>query len=148
MSKDRELLPCPFCGSAGNVYNDGEDWISVCSGDDCHHLPCCVGNESHAEAVAKWNRRAHLSTPDADARDGWISVADRLPTHVYSVLGVITEWPFHVPLADPQRDIVSYNPVTNKWFQYEGVAVVQVSYWRDLPELPIDAAMKSDKGEG
>jgi len=76
------------------------------------------------------------------ASGGWIDCKDRLPTHIHSVLGVITDGPFHVPTADLQRDIVSYDPTTKEWLQYEGEkgdAVVQVSHWQPLPSLPKDA---------
>lgn len=72
----RELLPCPFCGSDGNMirpmgerlYNKdetgktippyyGEDWFRVvCGNKDCW---CVVRSfATHPEAVSAWNRRA------------------------------------------------------------------------------------------
>ena len=83
-----------------------------------------------------------LSTPSAlpaQAAGEWISVKDRLPTHNYSVLGVVVDGPFVVDDGsdDRMRDVVSYEP-SRGWLQHDGSdsVVVTVTHWQDLPELP------------
>lgn len=72
----------------------------------------------------------------------WIDVKDRLPTHLYSVLGVVVDGPMVVEGApdDRMRDVVSYDPEEGHWHQYVGgdslSARVTVTHWQDLPDLP------------
>lgn len=65
---DRELLPCPFCGSPAKLNrtigeslwsHDQVEWTQVqCTNDDCG-----IATENHCEGweptpVEAWNRRA------------------------------------------------------------------------------------------
>src|SRR5262249_49504921 len=57
-----------------------------------------------------WIAALRSSAPDAS----WISIADRLPTHIYSVLGWITEmngmW-----IDEPFADVVIWNAARSRW---------------------------------
>lgn len=71
------------------------------------------------------------------ARD-WISVNDRLPTHIYSVLAYVVDGGF-ASHGEPMTDIVAYNPETGEWLQNVGDAgdeIVTVTHWMDLPDDP------------
>ena len=57
------LLPCPFCGGEGLVHRvSGSGRLSRVSCKNCDASP--HGQFSEAEAIAAWNRRAALPTPD------------------------------------------------------------------------------------
>lgn len=82
--------------------------------------------------------------------EGWVSVKDRLPTHIYSVLGYVTDGPLTRNGTDPMRDIVSYDPDRGVWLQCVGDddAVVTVSHWQDLPAAPNEVQAKPMPKEG
>jgi Lar family restriction alleviation protein len=95
------LLPCPFCGGEAALLDAGPwpdghyTWSPMCISG-----PCAVWNtyyDTKAEAIAAWNRRAHIASEtsayeagkaDAVAKvvaylrqpvmggDGWQSVSD------------------------------------------------------------------------
>ncbi|MCR8922689.1 DUF551 domain-containing protein [Dasania sp. GY-MA-18] len=68
----------------------------------------------------------------------WVSVNDRLPTHIYSVLAYVVDGGF-AKYGEPMKDIVVYNPNTCEWLQNIGDAgdeVVTVTHWMDLPQDP------------
>lgn len=79
----------------------------------------------------------------------WIDATRRLPTHVHSVLGVITGGGMTIK-DETMIDIVVYIPRRRIWLQYVGVdsgvdpatmdnesdAIVSVSHWMELPEPP------------
>jgi Lar family restriction alleviation protein len=59
---DEAMLPCPFCGGEAKHYHrpdttgwSNTDWVS-CSDDDCGVSTAM--EETKAEAIAAWNRRA------------------------------------------------------------------------------------------
>jgi hypothetical protein len=60
-----ELKPCPFCGHAAVVYNDGQDCVASCNNEFCEAMPGVVMNKTIEEAAEKWNRRVALSREDA-----------------------------------------------------------------------------------
>lgn len=61
----------------------------------------------------------------------WISSRKQKPKDAYDVLGVIR-------FADdaPYIDIVTYDSRDKKWVNANGLEVVRVTYWCELPELP------------
>lgn len=69
MSKTK-LLPCPFCGREAHVYRfDRLIWHVECKhlGEDdekdrCNGIACAWGG-SKAQAIEKWNTRAHIPLP-------------------------------------------------------------------------------------
>jgi hypothetical protein len=64
--KDRELLPCPFCGSDGDSVAINHDNGTYEPG--CSHCGTYIGQYSSTRsAAAAWNRRARLSEPQPDA---------------------------------------------------------------------------------
>lgn len=72
----------------------------------------------------------------------WISSKDRLPTHIYSVLGFVTGGPLLVA-GEYMIDRVSYDPDRKVWLQSLGMedAFVPVSHWMDLPYVPLKPAL-------
>lgn len=68
----------------------------------------------------------------------WIPIAERLPTHPYSVLGWVTKGGLVIPNERGMRDIVTYFPSAGEWHQPVdgGDAIVDVSHWMDLPPPP------------
>lgn len=132
----RDLKRTAFATAHGNA----EDlWTAQSPDLDC---PACSGS-GHKDDAA----RAALAPPVTD----WIDVHDRLPTHLYSVLGVVVDGPL-VVAGDPEdrlRDVVSYSPERGCWLQFTGAedgsdAVVTVSHWQDLPELPQAGKARKD----
>lgn len=100
--------------------------------------PCVCGSWPGGECL----RCAQLLSA-APQSDGWISVKDRLPTHNYSVLGVVVDGPL-VVAGDPNDrllDVVSYEP-SRGWLQFTGDdasgndAVVTVTHWQEMDALP------------
>lgn len=87
---------------------------------------------------------------------GWIAVTDRLPTHQYGVLAVITDWPTDFATARMLRsigfdralpdaafiDCASYIESAGGWRYHIGGDdhPVRVTHWRDKPDLPSKAA--------
>lgn len=67
----------------------------------------------------------------------WISVADKLPTHLHTVLGYITSGGL-VVMEEKMMDCVSYDPERKAWLQCVNGddAVVTVSHWMHLPYPP------------
>lgn len=68
----------------------------------------------------------------------WVSVNDRLPTHIYSVLAYVVDGGF-AKYGEPMKDIVVYSPETGEWLQNIGDAgdeAVTVTHWMDLPPDP------------
>lgn len=68
----------------------------------------------------------------------WISVDERLPTHIYSVLAYVVAGGF-AAYGEPMKDIVCYNPKSGEWLQNVGDIgdeVVTVTHWMDLPDDP------------
>lgn len=67
MENDKNLLPCPFCGSTHvKISKVAQDFLAVeCTNEDCYTTgPMCV-DETDISCVIKWNTR----TPtDNDAR--------------------------------------------------------------------------------
>lgn len=75
MTTDREVMPCPFCGSPANDFNpdgDMEGYTISCSGK--HAIfnadeSCCpmhsFSYSTYEDALAAWNRRAALAAPVA-----------------------------------------------------------------------------------
>lgn len=65
------LKPCPFCGGqptskwygASGEDDDSGYWGIECSGRDCRHA--FAHEDSEAEAVAAWNKRAPVTPPPA-----------------------------------------------------------------------------------
>lgn len=53
--KKEKLLPCPFCGTQGNllIIETGDYLVECCRGE------CCVGpyRGSEKEAIVAWNQR-------------------------------------------------------------------------------------------
>lgn len=74
MTREEELLPCPFCGSADVVFVDADDddgrFAAVgCNGRGAgsrQHYYC--GEDAKAYAADAWNRRSTLSDPILAAR--------------------------------------------------------------------------------
>ena len=111
------------------------------------HKAVCVPITEDKEVADGWRARGwpvidFYATPSAlpaQAVGEWISVKDRLPTHNYSVIGVVVDGPFVVDDGsdDRMRDVVSYEP-SRGWLQHDGndSVVVTVTHWQDLPELP------------
>lgn len=58
------LLPCPFCGSRGYVFERDAAYWAYCTNDDCGAET--NGSKDRSEAIANWNRRA-LPAPSSDA---------------------------------------------------------------------------------
>lgn len=90
---------------------------------------------------------------EADEPVAWVSVKDRLPTHIYSVLGYVIDGPLTANGTSPMRDIVSYCPDSRTWLQNVGDddAVVTVTHWMSLPSAPqalADQAQELDMGYG
>jgi len=78
-----------------------------------------------------------LALLDADADGEWISVKERLPTHMYSVIGCIVGG---LPALPPEGliETCAYNGEENQWQFSMGDhdAPVEVSHWRPLPPPP------------
>lgn len=70
----------------------------------------------------------------------WISVNNKLPTHIYSVLAYVVGGGL-AKYGEPMIDIVAYNPRANVWLQNVGDAgdeIVTVTHWMDLPDCPTE----------
>lgn len=56
-----ELLPCPFCGSPGDIEKSADNYYSAgCSDMDCDAFQMCEGYANECDAIAAWNARASL----------------------------------------------------------------------------------------
>ena len=79
MDADRELLPCPFCGSPA-VLMSGNSTLIRCASDQCISQPTPFNDYGHMEsAITAWNTRARLAQPQPDA--------GRLAERIGSVFG-------------------------------------------------------------
>jgi hypothetical protein len=67
----------------------------------------------------------------------WTRVNDRLPTHIYSVLGFVVDGGL-AKFGGSMQDIVVFNPENGEWLQNIGSSDVSVavSHWMDLPRDP------------
>lgn len=90
----------------------------------------------------------------------WIPVTDRLPTHNYGVIAVITDWPTDFATArmlrsigfdrvtpdHPFVDCASYIESAGGWRYHIGGEdhPVRVTHWRGKPELPAARGFKAD----
>ena len=65
----------------------------------------------------------------------WVAAADRLPTHIHSVLIVVIN---DGGISEPYIEIGIYNDRRGKWQMNSGDddIDVEVSHWMPLPELP------------
>lgn len=56
--KPTEMLPCPFCGSPGEVDHGGDEtWILGCANEACVAWLIDQGYARKADAIAAWNKR-------------------------------------------------------------------------------------------
>jgi hypothetical protein len=82
--------------------------------------------------------KAHrASQPPSDSR--WIPIAERVPTHIYSVLGWVTNADDPEIYDEPHADIVVWNAKRRKWqcgSYAEDDVDVTVTHWMDLPVDP------------
>ena len=70
------LLPCPFCGSDPESYDDpvmADTWWVRCR--ECY---CELSHEDEAQAVAAWNRRAAHQERDANDYPAWFAQLTRV----------------------------------------------------------------------
>jgi hypothetical protein len=69
---------------------------------------------------------------------GWISITDRLPTHIYSVLGWIIG-PIDIVVGKPFANPVIWNARRGKWqcggYDFDDIDV-EVTHWQPLPLGP------------
>jgi hypothetical protein len=65
------------------------------------------------------------------AARNWISSRTQKPNDIREVLGVI-----RFADDDPYVDIVTYDSRDKEWKTANDLAVVRVTYWCELPELP------------
>jgi hypothetical protein len=69
---------------------------------------------------------------------GWISIEDRLPTHIYSVLGWIVA-PGDIVVGKPFANPVIWNARRGKWqcggYDFDDIDV-EVTHWQRLPLGP------------
>lgn len=64
---ERNLKTCPFCGSDGEHYPDGEEegYVILCSRNRDANSSCPLGRfgfDTAEEAEAAWNQRADSAT--------------------------------------------------------------------------------------
>jgi hypothetical protein len=57
--KEPELLPCPFCGGKGKIYDNPWGFGVSCKNNDCGaDVRDSRFNNSRQQAATKWNQRA------------------------------------------------------------------------------------------
>ena len=102
------------------------------------YMPLGKGLHAKAEKHKRWAAELRKITT---VMPGWIATADRLPSHLHSVLGWVTGGP--LVHDDPFADTVSYDPDRRVWLQSTGMedAIVPVSHWMPLPHAP-NASMR------
>lgn len=78
----------------------------------------------------------YLADPNEGAARTWISVDERVPTHMYSVLGYVVGGDLHFD-AD-YCAVVGYNEKRRRWQMNDGPEDIDVpvSHWMDLPRAP------------
>ena len=89
-----------------------------------------------AEIKAKAEVSGSRQQPVVRVTD-WTRASDRLPTHIYSVLGFVVDGGL-AKFGGPMHDIVVFNPANGEWLQNIGSrdVSVTVSHWMDLPRDP------------
>jgi Lar family restriction alleviation protein len=66
MSKDPDILPCPFCGASASIeeFENGLKGVAFSVGCDSAEEESCMGYQSfttfarRSDAIKAWNRRA------------------------------------------------------------------------------------------
>jgi hypothetical protein len=87
------------------------------------------------------NKSEHDNSKSAQERvvrvTEWTRVNDKLPTHIYSVLGFVVDGGL-AKFGGSMQDIVVFSPASGEWLQNIGSrdVPVTVSHWMDLPRDP------------
>lgn len=110
MTEPTALMPCPFCGAAGQLdFQDGSThrWgVAYCAecgasaGETRREYPD-VG-EWHAKAVAQWNTR----TPPTQAQAGAVPLTDE---QIKEVMDLVSDWGMQSHLRG-EAELDAHNP--------------------------------------
>jgi len=54
---DKELLPCPFCGSSAMIFEKDENFAVVCQQPEAECNARILYSQTREEAIQSWNKR-------------------------------------------------------------------------------------------
>ena len=146
---EKEIRPCPFCGS--EVQDDphtGENYPRKSPmGGWIIHCECCGASLSQFRKSGKgeisWNTRPiedDLRNRIAELEEAqrWIPVSDRLPEDGVAVLVAFTENPKDIDIltAKYYKHYAGFGGLDNWWNIEEGWHTGNPTHWMPFPESP------------
>ncbi len=59
IDSDKELLPCPFCGSSAFLFEKDENFAVVCQQPESECNARILYSQTREEAIQSWNKRTY-----------------------------------------------------------------------------------------
>lgn len=123
-----ELKPCPFCGGAPAVIEDGYKAIAV----HCFNCGADITAETERKACAAWNRRAQPANEPKVVEIDQVKNEPLTLDELRGMDGELVNYMIYSP--DFGVDIGNYHAKAKRWLCM--ALPCTVTHWMPLPEPP------------